>query len=153
MFYMKQEWLQNFLTNFRIIRIANKFWQWGIIRQKFFRAHAVKLECYLSGRKRKQQSGPIQKGAIVLEKRVSQDCLTLKFVHRKNGYPKDSLQIGECASHKLSCEVFYSLFSNLFICFKETTIRNMQNIHKIKQGILCEVKILGQPDKIYQGNH
>lgn len=107
----------------------------------------MKLEHYLSGRKRKQQLGPVQKGAIVLEKRVSQDCLTLEFVYRKNGYPKDSLQIWECASHELSRKVFYSLFSNLFICFKETTIRNLRNIHKIKQGILCKVKILGQPDK------
>lgn len=88
--------------------------------------------------------GPIQEDAIMLVKGEFH-----RMVLDSKLYP------GTTDIHKIPCkygnvlpinfpERHSILFSDLFIYFKEATIRNLLDRHEIKQGILCKVKSLNQ---------
>lgn len=69
---------------------------------------------------------------------LKKEWLRFPFVQGRNSLPADMRMC-----FPLRCSI---LFSDVFVYLKESTIKNVLNIHKIKQGILCKGKTLSQPD-------
>lgn len=91
---------------------ADQFQPRRITRLKVLRADAVKPEQLIIWKENKMTVGTNTKREA--------GCLPTggfhsQFVHRQHGRAQDSLQIWECAPQCIPCEMFYCLFSVLFI--------------------------------------